>query len=165
MDDLGGNTIYKWMIWGVPLWLRKLRWSISMTCLNCNPGAVVFSCGDIDVATAQGSWKCGNHWVPMFSRETWKVAERCPSSNEQRRRTVGEWWIQPPQHTLPQRSPKDIRIPWFLLDRLARTLFGQKLRPGLAHEKAFRLGREVGFNPYIAQNQKWGDSIYDHVFK
>jgi len=41
-----------------------------------------------------------------------------------------------------------------LLDRLARTLFGQKLRPGLAHEKAFRLGREVGFNPCIAQNQK-----------
>ena len=37
----------------------------------------------------------------------------------------------------------------FLLDRLARTLFGQKLRPGLAHEKAFRLGREVGLNPYV----------------
>ena len=50
--------------------------------------------------------------------------------------------------------PKGHQNPLFLLDRLARTLFGQKLRPGLADEKAFRLGREVGFNPCIAQNQK-----------
>ena len=59
----------------------------------------------------------------------------------------------------------------FSLHGLARTLFGQKLRPGLAHEKAFRVGREecipeswAGINPCMAQNHKSGDSIDYRIF-